>query len=379
MTTKVFVSFLVITSLAFGGGYWVAQKKAAPSPVVEQTPALTKGASPKAPNDLPVLRQKKRADGKAVAPAVKDNKLTVDEIEARIREMNVSGWNYGGRKRFMDLQKMLESVDPADMSRLLAFVEKTGSRNMKDSMRAMLLGKWAETDLHGAMAYANALPTKQARENAIMQVVQSWAEKDASAALEWAKQLPKGSLRSQVMSGAIGSLAAKDPAAAFELMKDNETGNHNRWGGGMYQIFNVWADKDPAAAAAKATEALTGQQRSQAYQSIAGVWAAKDPQAALKWAETLGGQDKRNSISSIVSAWAGSDVNSASLWVQNLPEGTTKQQALSTLGSQWSQNDPAAAIAYAQNLPAGTGKNNMLGTVLGQWAQQDATAAMKYV
>ena len=236
---------------------------------------------------LPAIKRKTRAAESAVvekSQAGGKSKATLAEIEAKIREMSKIGMGYGNMRRFGEWQKFMDSIDPADMPATLAFLDRVGSKNVQMGLRGMLLNKWAETDLNAAMAYANSVAGTQSRNMAIMSVVQGWAEKDADAAMAWAKQLPAGQLRNQVLNATIGSLAAKDPAGAFDLMKNS--GINNQFGGGMYQIFNAWAEKDPAGAAAKAAE-LSGNQRSQAFQSIASSWATKDPLAAITWANTL--------------------------------------------------------------------------------------------
>ena len=146
MTTKFFILFLLIVSLAFGGGYLVARHNAAPGNVAPAPIASASANSQSHPN-LPAIRQKKSATDAAPRPKV-SSKPSLEEIEAKIREMGVGGMNYGNRRRYTDWQKFVDSIDPADMPQALAFLETTSSKNVRDSLRGALLGKWAETDLH---------------------------------------------------------------------------------------------------------------------------------------------------------------------------------------------------------------------------------------
>ena len=248
MSAKILATLLLFSSLAFAGGYWAALRNGAAGKV---TPPSSTEATPTNAHVVaawPAIRSSRTAPETTANNRDRTSaKPTLEELEAKIRELNTGGFGFGNRHAYADWQKLMDAMDPADFAPALALVEKSGARNPRDSLRGMLLAKWAQTDPAAALASANTVSNKSSREMAIMSVVNGWAEKDAVAATAWAQQLPPGQLRNQALGAVTGELAAVDPAAAFDLMKSTGANNAWRWGG-LHQIFSSWVEKDPAAA-----------------------------------------------------------------------------------------------------------------------------------
>ncbi|MEI7808747.1 MAG: hypothetical protein WCJ07_09720, partial [Verrucomicrobiota bacterium] len=376
-----FIFSLLLAVFAAGGGYWFGQHHAPANTSTTESPVASDASGKAGSTKLPLVRVKP-----AAAPEKTEKssaKLSLADLEAKILELSKSGrmnFGFGLQKEQQEFFKQLMDVEVADIPELLRFTDKNLPPQMRWVVRYSLLARWAESDVSAAMAYANAMTSRQEREQAIGIVVGAWAGKDAKSAAEWAKQLPKGQLRDQVMNSVVGAMAATDPAAALELAKSLGLNSSRRFGMGFaWQIFQPWAARDPQAAAAKAGELNSAQQRSQAYQAIASAWAQTDPAAAATWANSLAnGNDKRNALNNIISQWVQNDVQGALAYAKQLPEGPAKQQALNTVTQQWAQQDPKAAMDYANTLPAGKKRTDLLGNVINGWIQTDPEAAIKF-
>ena len=210
-------SLILVALLAlagFGAGLFIGGRLAA-------TKASTAGSAATSPSDrLPAIQTRpKTAASDTIAGAPEQASLA--EIEAALQKAikMTSGRGYKA------LDELVKKVNPSDLPQLLAFVEKLPSANYRSRLRSMLLGRWAETDVSAAMAYANTVTGFQDRLQAISAVLGAWADKDAQAAAAWAQQLPPGQLRKQALSIVSGGLAQKDPEAAYALMTSSNRVN----------------------------------------------------------------------------------------------------------------------------------------------------------
>ena len=155
---------------------------------------------------------------------------------------NKAGTGFGNMRHYNNWQRIVESIDTADLPQVLELLERVGAKNVRDELRGSLLASLAETDPGAAMAHANTVAGKPSREMAVMQVMQTWSERDPAAATAWVQQLPAGPLRNQALNVAAGTLAATDPQEAFDLIKTNLSNQCDS--GGMYQVISTWAEKD---------------------------------------------------------------------------------------------------------------------------------------
>jgi hypothetical protein len=240
MSTNSFVGFVLVGATALGAGYWIGRQHSAPSARSSASlPAQSAGGTVRGRASLPPVRKTRLA----AKPGDADGKLSLAEIEAKIQ-----GMKQGDPRLWKEWQRILDSVAPADIPALLAFLEKTPTAVSQEVWRMSLLGRWAESDASSAMAYADTVGGKQAREQAILTVLQSWGETDPEGAAAWARQLPPGQLRNQAIGAVIGMLAATNPEAALDLMQSSGV-KSAQWGY-VSSVFNAWAAQDPAAAAA---------------------------------------------------------------------------------------------------------------------------------
>src|ERR1700735_90695 len=115
MTAKVFVFFLLLTSAAFGGGYWVARHTTATDGLAGSAPMTSE--SPAAPSAANASGSNVEAAAAPVADA--KGKPTLVEIEARIRELSGAGMRFDYAKRYQAWEKFVDSMDPADIAQAI--------------------------------------------------------------------------------------------------------------------------------------------------------------------------------------------------------------------------------------------------------------------
>src|SRR6266404_2995843 len=168
------------------------------------------------------------------------------------------------RQRFDAVDELVASTSPDDAPEILNLTEKMAPEELRTAFRNALLTRWAQSQLHVAMAYADKVVGAQNREQAIIAVLTTWAEQDAASALGWIKKLPPGSLHDLALQTLVSSVAEKDPHNAMALLEG--TGSpRERFQGLASSIFATWAGLDPRAAAAKAAELPPGSFRGQAF------------------------------------------------------------------------------------------------------------------
>jgi hypothetical protein len=174
----------VILALLMGAaGVWagfLAGRGVAPAPpVLADTPALGSSLPVKAIPSLPP-RPIETTEGR------------YDSLEEVLRQVKELGLQFPSRslRAQQDLHQLIRRIYPEDFTQVLAESEHTLTGGSRHYIRAMLISHWAEIDLPGAMAAADAVKGASPRREAIMAVLTSWAERDVNGALDWVKPLP---------------------------------------------------------------------------------------------------------------------------------------------------------------------------------------------
>ena len=136
--------------------------------------------------------------------------------------------------------------------------------------------------------------------------------------------------------------------------------------------FQVWAEKDPAAAAAYFRSLPPGELKAS---GIVKAWAAKDPEAALRWAGQANTFERADLIGTAVASVAGSDVGMAAALISQMEDGVLRDTATASLTTAWVAKDPTAALSWAAALPAGPARDKALADSSSIWAGSDSAAA----
>ena len=263
------VTALATAALAVPAGFWLGGRRAADAvktnvefPAAAATDVRATGTSNAAPEAAAPSGGAKSAPASAAAAPASgaQPRLSIGEVEEKLLELNrtARGGRHGLHGAEAKWIEMITSVDAQDIPRLLAFAEANLDRSLQMGLRHFLIGKLAENDLQGAIAYANGLKNRREREQALTQIAGVWSKKDPAAAIEWARNLPATSFRDDALRSIVSSYGATEPEKAFQLVLALGKGNAQNWNWVGSSILGTWAAKDPLAAARMAEVSRPG-------------------------------------------------------------------------------------------------------------------------
>ena len=113
---------------------------------------------------------------------------------------------------------------------------------------------------------------------------------------------------------------------------------------------------------------------------LVGRWAERDPHAAAAWAtEFPEGPTRNNLLEQVAIVWVSTNSSEAVDWLLSLPAGESRQTAMTGAAYEAAQVDPITALKLASELPAGQNRDSLLEHAISQWAHQDFAAASQWV
>lgn len=175
----------------------------------------------------------------------------------------------------------------------------------------------------------------------------------------------------------FGVYAEKDPAGALQAALKLPPGMLRQ--SGIHSVITGVAGQDPEQALSMIETLEDKSQQAQLRSMVAMVLAAKDPARALELAlRTKEGNEMDFSISSIFHQWARRDLTAAKAAAQEL-KGKEAEQAHSAIISRMAQSDPEQAWKYALSLETAdrSTQQSAYFSVLTAWAQTDPKAALR--
>src|SRR6266849_8590073 len=127
MSTNNFFGFVLVGAIALGAGYWIGRQHSTPSARSPASlPAQSAGGTARGQPSLPTVRNTRVAD----KPGDADGKLSLAEIEAKIQ-----GMKQGDPRLWKDWQRISDSVAPADIPALVAFLEENPTALSREDWR----------------------------------------------------------------------------------------------------------------------------------------------------------------------------------------------------------------------------------------------------
>lgn len=178
------------------------------------------------------------------------------------------------------------------------------------------------------------------------------------------------------------------------------------------ELLPALIDLDPLTAAAQLDKIDAGEFRDEYILRLAQLWAARDPEAALKWAseikspaerfsgiraaclelsqtnpaaainamQTLNVANDRNALENIVQSWAGQDFSAAKTWALTESPPDSRDTLLTRISFVLSQSDPREAANFiVKNLPPGAIQTEAAISILHNWAIKDWNSAKQWV
>jgi hypothetical protein len=284
------------------------------------------------------------------------------------------------------MQALLDYYQKLSPEQLEAEAAKLENLPMGERIMAsmLLFGKWAETDPTGAMAYSDKMgfagmfvkPT----------ILQSWASVDPENAAQYYAKHPRefammgmggGGRGPGGQSGAsiIASEWAKNDAeAAMVWAKSLERDK----GQAMTSVVREVAQSDPKKAAELAA-AIEGNDKADAYASIARQWGAKNFSEAEAWIQSLPSDEQGRAMSSALRGLAADNPQLASQKVAAMADGDSKNDAMSEIAQTWSREDPKAAAAWLASQNNEDASRDAIREVVSNWARQDDAGVVSYI
>jgi hypothetical protein len=325
--------------------------------------------------------------------------------------MNVSG--------MMRALVLLDGIADEQILDALEEIDRTVKGPQQKVMFAMLLlGRWAESDGPGALAYAEE---NFSSKNPMMMslkssVVSSWAQSDPDAAWDWyldqaeegdVRSGPFGSGRSMAVMGIISSLATKDVDLAFERLASIEDSQDRQMAmQGLGQA--IWDESRRGEILAKIQSMEDPAEKSLARQSVISQWSQIDPEGAIEWSATLDGdehsevvkqiaqslrwsdpersgdlllseaktpEDRSQAYSNTISSWVNNDPNGAGEWLGNQDQGPELDAARQQFAQSVAGKDPESAMAWANAVIDAEKRTDAVRGVYQQWRGEDQEAA----
>jgi len=236
-------------------------------------------------------------------------------------------------------------LDDAIIQALVADTSATSLLKENTYERGVLIERWATMDHAAALSWALKFDNDK---STLIDIYDSWSESDPAGALAALPQLQlKGEDYSNALTYMIDNYFAKDPAAAFaELSKLPYSQTFLLYP----KAFEIWAEKDPAAASVAALNLPPSHVRDTLFASIAGTWAETDPAAVLAWVKTLPASpaiDEALADVVIIMSQRDPSATAAAFASYNIPPGQDHDNALKSLASNFAEKDPAGALQWA--------------------------------
>lgn len=238
--------------------------------------------------------------------------------------------------------------------------------------------RWAETDRTAAMAWIEHLPESVTRRQALSNIVGQWGETDPTTALQFVSSLTEASSRNQLISRVLTSWTNWDTNAAMQWLNQNSkiAGNSEAIG----DMVSTLTYRNPEKALVVAGYLPSGELMDGYYRNIGNVWAQNDPAAAAAYVAGMQpGSSRDTLLRGVVAGTASNDPIAATRMLNELPAGSTRENATFEVAQIWAQSNPGAAIAWISQSASSVARDNALGSIVAQWAQNDSSSASAWL
>jgi hypothetical protein len=268
-------------------------------------------------------------------------------------------------------------------------------------------GALAAIDPARALTEAKAVGSPMLQRQALQAVLETIAQTDPQRALRLSDDLP-GNLQQRIAYTVYDAWATRDPAGAAAGLGQLKDVNQRR--NALYAVMNQWGQRDPAGALAWARQVPEPGMRLEAMRHVFGQMGGRDPEQALAMASDLPKHQQVQMHKAVLGGWAQSDPEAAEKWIMGrtdkieqqqmilaavdyldwmapdragamltkLAPGSARDQALQNLVRNWSWNDAAGARDFTQSLPEAEQKR-LHATVAEALAGRNPEEAMDYL
>ncbi|MDQ8195362.1 hypothetical protein QEH59_13070 [Coraliomargarita sp. SDUM461004] len=307
----------------------------------------------------------------------------------------------------------MKNVEAEDFGTLMTAIQEH-SGSMRWTTQRLLATKWVATNPQGMQAYIEAQPLDKQR-SLYSLLYSAWAQEAPMAAYASALQVTDQRTQQNAMQSVAQAIAEDDPQRAIEIAQEmSAIGHRADWV--MRNIYQRWANQDPAAARASALSLEDGPEKVQALSGALQNWIQEDPIAALDWLDSQPMDSTiYNSRKQVFSNLLNRDFDTAKAfiasktdplerrevlrhvslnnlgwrksydeileiydWVGEVATGQTYDSKVGDVIRSLAQVDPARAEAFVLDLPAGNARMNALSNYARQLAEHDPASAINF-
>lgn len=145
---------------------------------------------------------------------------------------------------------------------------------------------------------------------------------------------------------------------------------------------DMWARRDPAAAAAWVAGLPSGEAEPRTMGEVAGIWAARAPAAAAAFAAALSpGEARQAALAQSLAHWCVLDLGTAAEWLHSREPHPDFDRALAVLSAdaRLVAVAPVSAMAFAEAVGDEALRLDAIAQVARQWSAHDAFAPRHYL
>jgi hypothetical protein len=218
-----------------------------------------------------------------------------------------------------------------------------------------LIGNWMQQDPERALEWI-LVHDDQVNAGVFGTAAQSMAYSDPVAAASYVDRIP-AAYRSAWIAQVAAPYALNDPAAALSWVAQFQ--GQDVYDAALRSVITGSAQVDPRRASELLARASAEVQRGSSRQ-VAQLWAQKEPRAAARWAvELTDDRSRKTAVETAVATWAANDLNAAKNWTLDLDRGEARQDALAAIIPLLSRNDPDQARALLGEVTDGNARRQV--------------------
>jgi hypothetical protein len=267
------------------------------------------------------------------APRRSERKLG-RENEAKGKRFNATEWRKAiahwktirsvTRQR-VGIFELARAVDLQDFSAAIMALETEKATREEAALimraRMYLFELWADRDLASARAWLQVRTERKERHQLCAALGPVWARQDPESLLHWVESESPADGKSMLQPDAIRLLAETDAARTLALLIAQQGPPAEQFAN---QVWRIWAERDPRAAAARALHLLSG-----------------------------GSFAKQVAVSSVVTGWTKGDPAAVKTWIATLDDPAIAEIAWPAFVEELAARDPATAVhALADDVPS---------------------------
>lgn len=251
--------------------------------------------------------------------------------------------------RTVALKAFFDAVSPAQFATLLHELQR---RDITGEPIDMLFRLWGEKAPAEGKRAALSFPAGPARIALMGAFTRAWARRDPEGARQFAMDHLTGAEREFALNY-LRTIVPQPTRTLPEILAMTDLQARTRE---MQRYFTEAGQSNPAAALAQARKLETSEDEKSMVAHLFYSWAAKDPEAALRWAEA-----ERKSGRKLPTGWvphtsftqlATKSPERARAFVDSMDHGIQRDELEDILAGQLLRRDPAAAFQYVEERTA---------------------------